>query len=570
MDCVDTSAILEAGESMTAEFKSEINDKELARVVACLANGDGGVLLIGVEDDGTVIGARPRHGTRTDPARVAAYVQANTEPALAVEVAVEIIDKREIIRVDVPRADPGPVGTKLGVFTRRVLDTTGHPACVPMTPHEIVSMGMVTRGQDFAAAQARGATLADLDPAEFDRFRKLCRTAGDDLGGLSDIDILRALGLVPLNEPVSLGAILLFGTEESLQRWVPNAECLFQDLRADNMSANVRIMAPLLRAAEELRKLIDQRNTTTELTVGLQKVEISLIPSVTRREAVANALVHRDYAAVGPTLVQITGSEFVVSNPGGLPPGVTLTNILDQSRPRSPILAATFKRAGLVERRGKGVNDMFEQQLRAGRDAPDYSRSTAESVVVTVPLGSADLDLVRFLLTWEDAHQQPLSLDEIRTVHEVKSSGSATGPEVASALNLIPATVRGILARLVEAGILEARGAGRSRKFHLTARFYDLAQDRSAYVRVKGADPLQQERMILDYVGAYGSITRGQAAELCQTTPQHARETLKRLVERGALAMQGERRGAHYVVADRGATSSPQESEMTPRAAPLS
>ncbi len=545
---VDTSAVLDAGETLTTEFKSAINDKDLARAVACLANGDGGVLLIGVEDDGTVVGAAPRHGTRTDPARVAAYIQANTEPALAVDASVEVIDSREIIRIDVPRADPGPIGTKLGVFTRRVIDTTGKPACVPMTAHEIVSMGMVMRGQDFAAAVARGAALDDLDPNEFDRLRSLCRGAGDDLGELSNSDILRALGLVPLNDPLSLGAILLFGTEDAVRRWVPNAEFLFQDLRPGDTSANTRIVAPLLRAAEALRDLIDRRNSITELMAGMQRVEISLIPSVTRREALANALVHRDYAALGPTSVQITGTEFVVSNPGGFPPGVTTANILDQSRPRSPILAAAFKRAGLVERRGKGVNDMFEQQLRAGRDVPDYSRSNAESVMVTVPLGNADVDLVRFLLTWENQRQQPLNLDELRLVHEVKSSGSATSLEVAETLNLIPATAKSLLGRLVEAGILESRGVGRSRKFHLTARFYDLAQDRNAYVRVKGADPLQQERMVLDYVSAYGSINRSQAAQLCQTTPVQARAMLKRLVDDGRLTLQGERRGARYVL----------------------
>ncbi len=545
---MDTQAILDAGETLATEFKSAINDKDLARAVACLANGDGGVLLIGVEDDGTVVGAAPRHGTHTDPARVAAYIQANTEPALTVDVSTELVGSHEIIRIDVPRADPGPIGTKLGVFTRRVLDTTGKPACVPMTAHEIVSMGMVMRGQDFAAAVARGAVPDDLDSNEFDRFRDLCRAAGDDLGGLSDADILRALGLVPLNDPLSLGAVLLFGTEEAVRRWVPNAEFLFQDLRPGDTSANVRVVAPLLRAAEALGALIDLRNSATELMAGMHRVEISLIPSVTRREAVANALVHRDYAALGPTTVQITATEFVVSNPGGFPPGVTTANILDQSRPRSPILAAAFKRAGLVERKGKGVNDMFEQQLRAGRDVPDYSRSNSESVVVTVPLGNADLDLVRFLLTWENQRQQPLSLDELRLVHEVKSSGSATSPEVAEALNLIPATTKSLLGRLVEVGILEARGVGRSRKFHLTARFYDLAQDRNAYVRIKGADPLQQERMILDYVSAYGSITRNQAAQLCQTTPVQARATLKRMVDDGRLALQGERRGARYIL----------------------
>jgi ATP-dependent DNA helicase RecG len=415
---------------------------------------------------------------------------------------------------------------------------------------------MVMRGQDFAAAVARGARFDDLDPDEFDRFRKLCRASGDDLKGLSDADVLRALGLIPLNDPISLGAILLFGTSGALRRWVPNAEFLFQDLRAGEKSANVRIVAPLLRTAEELRRLIDERNSVIELLAGLHRIEIPLIPSVTRREAVANALVHRDYAALGPTVVQITGSEFVVSNPGGFPPGVTTANILDQSRPRSPILAAAFNRAGLVERRGKGVNDMFERQLRAGRDTPDYSRSTAASVIVAVPLGNADLDLVRFLLTWEDEHQHPLSLDDLRVVHEVKSSGSATSVEVAESLHLIPATAKTILARLVESGILEARGVGRSRKFHLTARFYDLAQDRSAYVRVKGADPLQQERMILDYVHAYGSINRSQAAQLCQTTPVQARATLKRLVDDGRLTLRGEKRGAHYVQKSRTPTSS--------------
>lgn len=546
-DAVDTQEVLDSGESLAVEFKRDLNDRELTRAVACLANGQGGVLIIGVEDDGTIVGAKPRHGATTEPSRVAALVQNSTEPALAVDVALETIDGVEIIRIDIPRADPGPVGTRDGVFTKRVIATDGKPQCLPMTAHEIVSMGMVTRGQDYAAAVARGATMDDLDSRQFDRFRALCQLNGDVLAGLGDADILKALGLAPLTEPVSLGAVLLFGSRPSVRRWLPNAEFLFQDLRARGASTNEQVIAPLLDVAETLRRLIDDRNTVTELMAGLHRVEIPLIPSVTRREALANALVHRDYAAVGPTVVQITDDEFVVSNPGGFPPGVTIANILDQSRPRSPILASAFKRAGLVERRGKGVNEMFEQQLRAGRDTPDYSRSTPDSVVVAVPLGTADLDLVRFLLTWENEHQRALGLDELRVVHEVKAAGSATAAEIVEALGLGSTRARTTTTRLVEAGILEARGNGRSRKFHLTARFYDLAQDRNAYVRIKGADPLQQERMILDYVAAYGSITRSQAAQLCQVSPIQGRGILKRLVDGGQLHLVGERRLARYV-----------------------
>ena len=546
---MDADELIRAGESLRVEFKASVNDRELAKAVTCLANGGGGILLVGVDDHGLVVGSAPRHGSSTIPDRVAAMVQNMTEPALPVLVRIVEVNGLPVLRVDVPAGDPGPVGTKDGTFTKRVIDTSGRPQCVPMTAHEIVSMGMIMRGQDFATAVAAGATHADLDPGEFERFRRLCRAAGDDLDRLSDEDVLKALGLTPLRDPVSLGAVLLFGLPGSVQRWVPNAEFLFQDIRGSSVAANCSMVGPLLWLAEELRRMIDERNSVVELIAGLHRVEVSLIPSVTRREAVANALVHRDYAALGPGRVQISDSEFVVANPGGFPPGVTVANVLEQSRPRSPALAAAFKRAGLVERRGKGVNDMFEQQLRAGRDAPDYRLSTADSVLVSVSLGSADLDLVRFLLTFEDDTQQILTLDDLRIVHEVRASGSATGAELAEALSLLPATARAITTRLTGLEILEARGNGRSRKYHLTARFYDLAQDRNAYVRVKDADPLQQERMIIDYLTAYGSISRSQAAQLCQTTPAQARYLLKHMVDHGRLRLVGERRAARYQLA---------------------
>ena len=225
---MDTRALIAAGESLGVEFKSDVNDTDLTRAVACLANGQGGVLLLGVRDDGTVVGARPRHGDVTDPHRVAALIQNTTEPPLAVAVALDVVHDRQVVRLDVPKADPGPVGTRDGVFTKRVLDTTGRPQCLPMTAHEIVSMGMVTRGQDYAAAVANGAAMSDLDPLEFDRFRALAASSGDQLGNLSDVDILKALGLVPLRDPISLGAVLLFGTDPAVRQWAtscPTAWC---------------------------------------------------------------------------------------------------------------------------------------------------------------------------------------------------------------------------------------------------------------------------------------------------------------------------------------------------------
>ena len=66
---------------------------------------------------------------------------------------------------------------------------------------------------------------------------------------------------------------------------------------------------------------------------------------------------------------------------------------------------------------------------------------------------------------------------------------------------------------------------------------------------MKGADPLQQERMIVDYLTAYRSITRSQAAQLCQISPEQARYLLKHMVGSGRLTLVGERRGARYQLA---------------------
>ncbi|MEO7836145.1 MAG: ATP-binding protein [Acidimicrobiales bacterium] len=84
--------LLRGGETRLVEFKGDTNDDRLVEAVVCLANGDGGWLLLGVEDDGTVVGARPRHGDHTDGARLAALVANKTTPSVAVDV--EILDTR--------------------------------------------------------------------------------------------------------------------------------------------------------------------------------------------------------------------------------------------------------------------------------------------------------------------------------------------------------------------------------------------------------------------------------------------------------------------------------------------
>ncbi|KAA1380316.1 RNA-binding domain-containing protein [Aeromicrobium fastidiosum] len=553
---VRTFELAGAGESLSVEFKRgrpAPNDRTLIEAAVCMANGPGGSILVGVDDDGTVTGTPPRHGAATNPTLVEALILNRTNPSLVCAVTVETVPEGEVIIIDVPPAQT-VTGTKDGVYKRRSLKVDGSPECVPYEPMEMWSQQFVLSGQDYADVEARSATLDDLDPAEFERFRTMAGRPGGDqsIAKLSDQDLGRALGVLRsggvADHTVTLGGILLFGREASLRRFVPNAEAAFVELNGLKVSVNDDFARPLLRSAEELFAAVQSRNAESEIQWGLHRLAVQRIPQIAVREAVANAMVHRDYAERGMTRVQIDRQLLTVESPGGFPPGVTRDNLLSTSRPRSRTLADAFKRAGIVERSGRGVGLMFDALLRTGRAEPDYSRSTDRSVTVSFEISEVDLEMTRFILQREDETQREFSLDELRVLHELRTYGTLQTSEIVDALHLDDQRARLSLAGLVEQGLVESRGVGRGRRHHLTAAFYRLSEDDSAYIRVRGTEPLQHEQMVINYVTEYGSIVRSVAADLCMLDGPQASKLLQRMRAAGLLEQLGERRTARYVL----------------------
>ncbi|WP_280265668.1 ATP-binding protein [Nocardia wallacei] len=218
---------------------------------------------------------------------------------------------------------------------------------------------------NFASLPAREATMGDLDPVEFDRFRRMAAASGADsvVASLSDVEVCRALGVLRLADDgvdrPTLGAVLLFGNEVAISRHIPTHEVAFQLFNGLAVEVNNFTRSPLLKAAQELFDRVSSWNRDEELQLGLLRVSIPTVPQVVAREVIANALVHRDYTAVGPIRIAINDDSFEVTSPGGFPPGVRLDNLLTVSQPRSPILADAFRRAGIVERSGRGVSLML-------------------------------------------------------------------------------------------------------------------------------------------------------------------------------------------------------------------
>jgi ATP-dependent DNA helicase RecG len=551
--------LITRGETLAVEFKGEercsLNDRDLVEAVACLANrsdGEPGRLLIGVEDDGRITGAHPRHGTTTDLDRLAALVASRTRPSLSVQVQTVKVNDATVLVIEIPPQQQS-VATADGVFLRRVIGGDGKPACVPMDAYAVQSLQSGRRLLDPSAQLVAEARWENLDPLEFERFRRSVRErrgrSDESLLVLPDLELAKALGVVEANGSVygvRLAALLLFGKEDALRRFVPAHEVAFQVLRGLDVEVNDFFRWPLLRVVEEIEARIRARNREQELMVGLLRVGVPDYPERALREALANALIHRDYLRLGAVHFQWYSDHIEITNPGGFPEGVRLDNLLVTApRPRNPLLADAFKRAGIVERTARGIDTIFYEQLRNGRPAPSYARSNEATVSVVIPGGVANLDFVRLLVT-EAQQGRDLALDELLILNVLWQTRELTTEEAARLVQKPESDGRAVLHRLVEAGLVEERGQKKGRTWHLSAALYRLLGDKAGYVRQRGFEPLQQEQMVLQYVEKHGRITRREATELCRVGPYQATRLLARLVEDGRLIRHGERKGAWY------------------------
>lgn len=190
---------------------------------------------------------------------------------------------------------------------------------------------------------------------------------------------------------------------------------------------------------------------------------------------------------------------------------------------------------------------MFAEQLRVGRAAPDYGRSSDHQVVAVLPGGRANLPLTRWVIEQEDQQRSPLGVSELQVLSELVRERRATTAELAPVLQRTDGETRALLTRMVERGWVEARGERKGRTWHLSAAVYRVLDAPASYVRVRGFEPLQQEQMVLQYVDAHGQISRAQAADLCAIAPDQASRLLRRLAQRGELVRRGERRGSVYM-----------------------
>jgi ATP-dependent DNA helicase RecG len=539
-------------ESLVVEFKSDerrLSDEDLIAAVVCLTNTEGGHVYVGVEDDGRITGLHPAHQNSTT---LAAMIANRTNPPVSVRVTMLVEENKTVASIEVPRSNR-LVATSEGFLQRRRIQGDGTPQCVPFYPHEFASRQSDLGMLDYSALPVVGASIEDLDPLERERLRQLVERYGGDrtLVGLSDEEIEGALGLVRHEDGrrvPTVAGLLFLGRESALRQHLPTHEVAFQVLSGTEVRVNDFYRTPLLKTFERIMDQFTARVEEQEIQVGLFRVPIPNYDTRSFREAFVNALVHRDYTRLGAVHIRWEQDSITISNPGGFVEGVTVDNILvTEPRPRNPVLADAVKRIGLAERTGRGVDLIYQGLLRYGRPAPDYRRSDAQSVIVGLSGGSADIGLLRLVLDEERRTQGALPVNSLIALSLLWRERRIDTSSLARAIQRDESVARNTLELLVEAGLVVAHGIKKGRTYTLSPSVYRETGQPEAYVRQAGFDPIQQEQMVLRFVKEHGQITRKDAQDLCVLGPFQATRLLHRLVDAGELRMVGERKATRYV-----------------------
>lgn len=395
-------ARIEAGERArdleddTLEFKTQgrsIPDtlRDLAEAVACFANGRGGSIVVGVADD--VPGAAAFVGTELDPELTRRRVYELTDPRLTVMVDAVDWAGHELLMVGVPQSPD--VHAVAGRSAERI--GTG---CEPMSNSRIATLVAERRGDDWSAHDSE-LSLDSVDPVALRQARSMLERSDDPQrrthARASDPDLLRALGLVSPGQTLLEAGALLFGTQPRPDGWIAFAH---RRTPAGQLLANERLDAPLLLAIQRTFDLIEARVDRTSVNLpGGQQLQLADLPEAAVREAVVNAVMHRDYRRRGAVQVEHAPTRLAVTSPGPFVSGITVHNVLTTSpRSRNPLLSGAVRMLGLAETAGTGVDRMYAAMARLGHQPPVFAADNDE-VMVTLLGGAPNTFLARFSAT---------------------------------------------------------------------------------------------------------------------------------------------------------------------------
>ena len=529
-------------EDLITEFKSDLKrypDNDLIDEIVGMANTKGGNLYLGVEDDGQITGVNKIH---KDAIGVTALVANNTVPSVSVRAEIITEEEKDILKIEIPTSRT-VVSTRSGKMLKRRLKADGTPEVIPMFSYEIVTRLSELALLDFSAGPLAGASTNDFDPNQRIRLRNIIQTkpGGEkNLLTLTDDELDKALRFTTEVDgkvyPTVTGMLIL-GKENRIAELMPTVKASFQVLEGTKVRINTETSAPLLEVFEKFETYAEAWNPEREVEYGLFRVAVPEFDKAAFREGLINAFCHRDYTMLGTVRVLIDDEGMTISSPGGFIDGVTLENLLTvEPHGKNPALADALKRIGLAEKTGRGIDRIYEGSIIYGRPWPDYSETTSTNVRLFIQRAKADDTFTKFIADEQNRLGKPLSIYALMILSLLKNEKRLTIKRIAEMTHLAEGKLLGAIENLIEDGLVEGVGSGKSRSYILSVKVYKENNRSIQYVRQTGIDKVAYPEMIIKLAGAQdGFITKQDVAELLKITPDQAYSEIKKLVSEGKI-----------------------------------
>lgn len=423
-------------EGITTEFKREYTD-EIKKTVIAFANTRGGEVLIGVEDDGTVLGVADVDGTMLKATNA---LRDSIKPDVTMFLLCE---KREMggkdvvaIKVQKGTACPYYLAAKglrpEGVFVRQGAST------VPATGSAILKMIKETDGDDYEAARSLNQELTFQDAECFftEEHISLGQEQKRTLGLVSEDGVFTNLGLLLSDQCPHTAKLAVFQG---------SGKTVFKD-RAE-------FSGSLFRQMKDIYDHIDRFNRIRAEFPGLKRVDTRDYPPEALREAMLNAIVHRDYSYSASTFISIFDDRIEFVTLGGLPKGIAMSDVMmGVSVPRNRRLANIFYRLHLIEAFGTGILKIKE--CYAGRSCQPAVEASENAFKITLPNVNHEAEAAN--------RKHPLSEKEQRILDFVSTRQSASRAEIEAAAGLSQSVTIRALKRLLELELIQKRGNGKN------------------------------------------------------------------------------------------------------------
>ena len=539
-------------ESETLEIKGRPRGRSdlkrlLVEAAVCFANQRGGCLLVGIDDrtkgrkEALVgVGDVDYRGLERD-------VYSATDPHILIEIEELQVPEGTLLAAHIPKGIP-PHTTSAGVASIRI-----GKSCMPLTGTNLARMIASSGDVDLSATPVEGVIPEDLDRSALTiaRERLQAQPGLSKLADEDDLTLLDALGLANGSE-LSQAALLLFGKPGAIARFLPQHEVtILRYTSSTRYDQRVDLRGPLLAELERIEEsLAAATSLRTVQPRGFAQLEIPTLSWEVAREAILNAVAHRDYFLRQGVIVAIHKDRVEITSPGGFLGGISPTNVLRHPPVhRNELLARSLQQLGLVNRVGLGVDRIFEGLLRTGARPPIY-RADAASVSVSLPLGGSD-EFAAWIVEYEK-ESGPLALDDLIVLRRLMDVGSINRWSAAEHLQMNEADAADHLSEMRQRDLVVAHGRGRTASYGLPRPLSERLRGRG----ITDADhPLETEGVrlkILELLRERGRLTNAEIRDFSGYSREQVLAIEKALEREGLIELRGYGRGAHIVLTGSG------------------